>query len=265
MTDVNANNTSTKEVTLFDEDGNHHNDANPVPVKTVTSVLSTVLASILAAVIVIETTIGLVYADLQNKADWIENQRVSIYDSTNTIPADVVDYEGDRSLGVFIAYQLTYTVSFSVDAASGTTGYMLVDLSDTTNWPHTNTGHIVLKSITVDTNTDAAFVGDLRFGFLSNVDATNGDFHEIGELHGERSATVGSGAFDFSNYGIGLETDEWFGVTTPNNVLWQTDVNLLGPDGLTTHPSGDGDFVMVLESTAGSADISITVIYTTAE
>lgn len=175
-----------------------------------------------------------------------------------------VEYEGQNSKRVSLAYHPTFHVCLSVSNASGTVGYMLIDLSDTTNWKHTNTDHIILQGVTVDTNTDAAFVGDLWFGFLSNVDDTNGDFHRIGTLHGERSATVGNGDFDFSSYGFGLETDEWFGPTNANDTTWQTDVNLRGPDGGTSYPSGNGDFVMKLISSAGAADISVTVTYTTA-
>lgn len=265
MTDTNPNGVYTKEVTLCDEDGDQHTDANPVPVKTISSVLSTVLASILAAIIAMAGTIGFILSDIQGKADLVENQPVTIYDSTNTIPADVINYEGSNSIAVIIEYQSTFTINISLNNQSGTVGYMLIDLSDTTNWPHTNTGHIVLKQISINSNTNAAFVGDLLFGFLSNVDDTNGDFHQVWTLHGERSSNVGSGVLDFSNFGIGLESDEWFGPTGLNDTTWQTDVNLIGPTGAASFPSGAGDFVMKLVSTAGAADISVTVIYTTAE
>jgi len=174
------------------------------------------------------------------------------------------DYEGQVAHRVSLAYHPTFHVNLSVSNAAGTVGYMLVDLSDTTNWPHTDTAHIILQQVIVNTNTNTSFVGDLSFGFLSNVDASNGDYHQIGFLHGERNSNVGQGAFDFSNFGFGLETDEWFGPTTSNDTTWQTDVNLIGPDGGTSYPAGNGDFVMKLVSSAGAADISVTVTYTTA-
>jgi len=67
-----------------------------------------------------------------------------------------------------------------------------------------------------------------------------------------------------ASFGFGLETDEWFGPTAANDTTWQTDVNLVGPNGGTSYPSGNGDFVMKLLSSAGAADISVTVTYTTA-
>lgn len=179
---------------------------------------------------------------------------------------DVIAYEGEKSLRTIIGYQPTYAAHLSVTAASGTVGYMLIDLSDTTNWPHTNTAHIIIKHVIVQSSqsTSPAFLGDLLFGFLGNVDATNGDFYQIGILHGDRGTSLGSGNFDFSIVGLGLETDEWIGPTIANDTTWQTDVNLIGPDGATTHPAGNGDFVCKLVSTAGTLSFGVTVIYTTA-
>ncbi|KKM11737.1 hypothetical protein LCGC14_1720660 [marine sediment metagenome] len=50
-----------------------------------------------------------------------------------------------------------------------------------------------------------------------------------------------------------------------NSTLFQTDVNLGGPDdpSTTTYPSGNGDLVMLIEQTAGAVDVSVTMIYET--
>lgn len=181
--------------------------------------------------------------------------------------ADIISYEGDKSLKVVLGYKPTFMVHLDVVAQSGTVGYMLIDLSDTVNWPHTNTAHIILQKVVIQSSqsTAPAFLGNIQFGFLSNVDASNGDFHRIGVLQGDRATALGGGIFDFSNYGLGLEEDEWFGPTTLNDTTWQTDVNLLGPDGNTSYPAGNGDFVCKLASSAGTISFGITVVYTTAE
>lgn len=179
--------------------------------------------------------------------------------------ADTVDHEGQKSVRVALGHKPVFGVHLSVQNASGTVGYMLIDLSDTTNWPHTNTDHIILEKIVIQTSqtSSPAFVGDIQFGFLSGVDATNGDFNQIGVLHGDRTTAVGSGQFDFSLFGMDLEADGWFGPVTADDTTWQTDTNLLGPNGATTFPAGNGDFVMKLVSSAGNIDIGVTVIYTT--
>ena len=204
-------------------------------------------------------------AELELKADKTETQPAAIYDSTGTNAADVVNYEGEKALRTVIGYQKTYIVHLEADNQSGTVGYMLIDLSDTVNWPHEDTAHIILKQIVVQSNqtTSPAFLGYIRFGFLSAVDGTNGDFNRIGSLTGDRGTPLGGGNFDFSVVGMGLELDEWFGPTTANDTTWQTDVNLLGPDGSVAYPSGNGDFVCKLVSTAGAISFGITVVYTT--
>lgn len=246
------------EVLSYDKDGTPYSDANPFPTSVKSSVLSTVLAAILAATLAAGATLVLILANQTNAT-----QQTKITDGTNI--AEVRSYESDTSLKVSIAHKPVFGVHLSVDAASGITGYMLIDLSDSGTWPHTNTDHIVIEQIIIQSSqtTSPAFVGDLEFGFLSNVDATNGDFNKIGNMHGDRATPLGSGNFDFSLYGMDLESSEWLLPIGLNDTTWQTDVNLLGPDGATTHPSGDGDFVVKLNSSAGTISFGITVLYTT--
>jgi len=144
-----------------------------------------------------------------------------------------------------------------------TTGFMLVDLSDTTNWPHTDTGHIDILFIVLTTDPTTTFSGDLQLGFLTNVDATNGDFNEIFELHMEKKPEPQLVSIQYGSFGIALETDHFFGPITANDTTWQTDVNLQGPDGNTSFPSGAGDMVMLVTRTAGDISVSITVGYRT--
>jgi hypothetical protein len=188
----------------------------------------------------------------------------TVFNSSGT-ELDILTYEGENAARISIGHKGVFSVHFDSDAETGTQGFMLVDLSDTTNWPHTNTNHIVLEKVIINVNPSSTpgFVGDLSFGFLSNVDATNGDYHRIGKLHGDRGTPIVGGEFSFDNFGFDLESANWFGPTTLNDTTWQTDVNLLGPDGNTSYPSGDGDFVMYLDSTAGSIDIAVTVFYVT--
>lgn len=260
MTDQTPTGVQRDEVGFYDPAGEPYNDANPVPTKTISSVLSTILAAILVAISAVGATAILILANQTNAT-----QQTKITDGTNI--ANVVAYESDTSLQVAIGHKSVFGVHLNVDAASATVGYMLIDLSNGGVWPHTNTGHIVIENIIVQSSqtTSPAFLGDLLFGFLSNVDDTNGDFNQIGIMHGDRATPIGSGNFDFSLYGMDLESGEWMIPIDADDVTWQTDVNLLGPDGTTTHPSGDGDFVLKLASSAGTISFGVTVLYTTEE
>jgi len=144
-----------------------------------------------------------------------------------------------------------------------TEGFMLIDLSDTTNWPHTNTGHIDLLFMILTTDPTNTFSGDIAIGFLTNVDGDNGDFNEIFEIHMEKKPEPDIFNINYGAFGIALETDHVFGPITANDTTWQTDVNLQGPDGATSFPSGNGDMVMLVTRGAGDVSVSITVGYRT--
>jgi hypothetical protein len=142
------------------------------------------------------------------------------------------------------------------------TGAMIIDLSDTTNWPHEDTGHIDLEFLNISINPATNYEGDIKVGFLSNVDATNGDLNVIFTWHLDRASLPIVDTLFFGQGGhMELQLERWFGPTESDETLWQTDTNLVGPDGNTSYPSGDGDFVVKIEQTAGAVDVGITVGY----
>ena len=146
---------------------------------------------------------------------------------------------------------------------SSTTGFMIIDLSDTTNWPHTATGHIDIVYIVVNVNPTATFEGDIQLGFLDNVDATNGDFNGIMEIHMDKKQDSITQMMNFGAFEMSLERAHWFGPRTVNDTTWQTDVNLIGPDAATSYPSGNGDLVMKIEVSASSVAVGMTIGYRT--
>ena len=170
---------------------------------------------------------------------------------------------GRRSQFVATGYGDTDIVHIDVQNIVTQTAFMLIDLSDTVNWPHANTGYINIEYIILEIDPDGSYVGEVKLGFLSNVGATNGDFHQIIDLDMVRKADLLVEVIDFGAHGMDLEKSHWFGPTTANSLLFQTDVNLLGPDGNTSYPSGDGDLVMIIERAGGAVDVSMTIGYET--
>jgi len=171
--------------------------------------------------------------------------------------------EGVTSLRVVPGNFDVEVIHLDAEDVAATTGFMLIDLSDTTNWPHTNTGHIDILFFIVSTDPTTSFRGDIELGFLSSVDATNGDLNELFEIHLEKQQDSSVLAFNYGAYGVALETDHFFGPVTTNDTIWQTDVNLQGPDGATSYPSGNGDLVMHVTRTAGDISVSVTIGYRT--
>lgn len=185
---------------------------------------------------------------------------VKLHDGTNALT--FISHESRVSVPVSMAHVEQFHIHLDVENISASKGFMLIDLSDVADWPHTDTGHIVLQELVININPTTAFRGDVEFGFLSSVDDTNGDLNIIMTLHMDQQAAEISNEFDFLG-GLGLELAEWFGPTTENDVKWQTDVDLTGPDGATSYSSGNGDLVMLATITAGAADIGVTLLYET--
>ena len=178
---------------------------------------------------------------------------------------DLITKDGRTSQFVASGFTDTQTVHFDVQSVAAQTAYMLIDLSDTTNWKHTNTGHINLEYLIIEVDPDAAYLGEIKLGFLVDVDATNGDFHQILDIDMAKKSDLFVENLNFGSHGFHCETDHHFGPITANSTLFQTDVNLGGPDdpATITYPSGNGDLVLLIERSAGIVDVSITLGYET--
>lgn len=171
--------------------------------------------------------------------------------------------EGQTSAHFIPGHVDIEVVHLDIDDIALATDFMLVDLSDTTNWPHTTTGHIDIAYIIINVSPSTAFAGDLEIGFLSAVDATNGDFHGIAEWHLDQKVDQFTDTINFGAFELSCELAHWFGPTTANDTAFQTDVNLQGPDGATSYPSGAGDLVVRVSRTAGNMSAGITIGYRT--
>lgn len=176
---------------------------------------------------------------------------------------DTITKDGRTSQYVVQGFSSIQTVHADFPAISTETAVMLIDLSTTTQWKHTNTGHIHLEYVSIIVNPDTNYRGVISLGFLTNVDATDGDFNDIAAIDfGQKSDTIHED-LSFGGFGFDLETAHNFGPITANSTLFQTDVNLLGPDGDTDHKAGDGDFVCIIGRTAGTVAVTMTIGYET--
>ncbi|QDP48859.1 MAG: hypothetical protein Unbinned7794contig1000_3 [Prokaryotic dsDNA virus sp.] len=166
-----------------------------------------------------------------------------------------------------------YTNTFSVHldhtlTPNGTdVAYMLVDVSNAAVWPHTLTGGVILRYVIIEIDPEINFSGDCKIGYLKNVDATNGDFVTILDVDLRSQSDIFHEEIEFGSQAIHCSDTSHFGPTDVNNTLFQTDVNLGGPDapGTLTYPSGDGDLVMIVAGTISAVGVSITLGYETVE
>jgi hypothetical protein len=178
-------------------------------------------------------------------------------DGTNTMPS----MDSATRAGYFVyGRRPTYFAEITTGTRNTTTGFMVIDLSDTTNWKHVNTGSIVVHGFSVNIDTDG-FTGSVKVGFLSNVDATDGDLTIFRE-------------WDFTNKSNDISTEcnlndlyitsaTMFAKVDANDTTFQTDVNLIGPDGAASYPSGSGDMVLKITRTGGNVIVNFCVAYET--
>ncbi len=154
-----------------------------------------------------------------------------------------------------------YAVSLERENAGASLDFIIIDLSDTVNFPHnTASDDIHITSWDINLNPDDSFAGDIEIGFLENVDATNGDFHPFKTWHMDKRADP---IEDFHNWNFDpLICDDTYTLVTNislNDVAWQTDVPLPSPIGAIF--SGTGDLVLRITRTAGSIDFNVLIKY----
>jgi len=172
-----------------------------------------------------------------------------------------------------------YFVSLGAEAVAASTAYVLVDLSDITNFPHENTNALHLLGLILHTEKASDGVFDIWVGVVTECDATDGstEWVHVYHLQASGNATDSTDRFaqsiDFTlgghnPQGINLRVA---GGATPhlatnqtqtNNVSWQNDTNRTSPVGATTKP-GVGDLVVWVEEVTdtGTLDFILSAIY----
>ena len=177
---------------------------------------------------------------------------------------DIIDKDGRKSQYVAAGFTETETVHLDVSTASTLIAYMLIDLSDITNWKHINTGHINIEWVIFEVDPDNSWVGEVKIGFLESVSGTGGDFHQVFDMDMERKTAPLLENINFGSHGLDCESNHHFGPIIANSALFQTDELLGGPDDPTTgtYPSGAGDLVMIIDGDGtNTVDVSITIGY----
>jgi len=180
----------------------------------------------------------------------------------------------------------TYTAVLNAAGVAATTGYVLIDKSDITNYPHTRIGSINLLSLSF--NAEKASDGDFTIiiGVVVENDETNGsivgvlNFHLSSNQNPTDSTdrfssffwdlTLGGGNQEGLNLSVvsGALTNIISNIADDDNTVWQNDTGLASPAGAAggaTGKPGVGDLVMLVTENAetGNIDFTATVLYST--
>lgn len=163
-------------------------------------------------------------------------------------------------------------VHYQLDLLTSGTSTVLVDLSDTTNYPHfVNDGNIQISRVAITSHsTSTASTSTVQLGVIGTTNAaTSSDIYWFEEV---TLVLTGAGAstevLDYSPSVAQLDVDSGepihFVTNSKSlaNTTFQTDVALNNAVGTTT--SGTGDFVATIAQD-GQSDVGITVFYRVTE
>ena len=182
-----------------------------------------------------------------------------------------------------MGFKTRYTAVLGAEAVAASTAYVLVDLSDTTNYPHAGTQELHLLGLDVHTEKASTGIYDIWVGVITEVDATNGTADWIEVFHLEANGNTVDATDRFAqvvDYTLGGGNHEGINCEVVSGALtrivtnqqqaghtnWQTDTGLASPVGAAagaTGKPGPGDLVVWVEevTNGGTIDFSITAIY----
>jgi hypothetical protein len=186
----------------------------------------------------------------------------SNYTTTDTPEHEM--YLGDRSVKVVPGHHKSFLSSLITGAMTNSAyGFMLVDLSNASaRWPHTETGHIQLETVSVHIQPTDNSTGFICVGYISAVaaaSATVNVLHEYEILGGYRNEVYFLAP---KGYYQCRDTNSFLAAHTAV-AQFGTGVNSPGPDG-NNYNAGNGDLVLYTSITsATNVYVNITVQYHT--
>jgi len=160
--------------------------------------------------------------------------------------------------------QGTYTIHLCIPDVAATTGVILVDLSDTTKWPHNEEGDIYVTSYQISMSPETTFVGQVLIGFLSEIDDTDGHFRPILCWKIDKQAQDINEVNSFSDGPIRCNTEDTLVFGNAADTTFQTDVALISPVDTVAPYSvfpGEGDLVLKIVRTAAEISVGVTIKY----
>ena len=181
--------------------------------------------------------------------------------------ADLFGSVKDKSVAV------TYKLAV---AATITTHTVVIDLSDTSNWPHKETGQINISDIRVSIDKTAASTCTIQIGVVNFVNASTGSVTWFYSQNSERNVS-NTNINPFTNYHETYYRCRVNPGTTPNtngstpyilssqtttaSTVYQDDLNLPSPVGTGTTKPGVGDIVMMVQNGAVALEVYVEIIY----
>lgn len=167
------------------------------------------------------------------------------------------------------------TIRYRLSVAANTsTAAVVIDLSDTTNFPHKQTRALNINSIRIELDKVAASTCSVKLGVVNMVNPSTGSVTWFYNKSHEVNVS-NTDIRDFLNYvpnyipcRVNKNADSVDGSTpyilsndtTSGSTIYQTDVNLPSPLAAGTTKPGTGDVVMSVQ-TGGATVVNLTIQY----
>lgn len=158
-----------------------------------------------------------------------------------------------------------FVVSYEVTAVEAKTGYVLIDLSNATNYPHTEVNEIHVDWLSFSMLGDATCEGHVHIGFISVIDATKGTMISFVCKPADKGARTAFVSRQYNPSAVRCKTAAVLaggGMKIVDDTTFQNDVALAG-----TYEAvipAVGDLVMLIDRVAGTFDtVSVAIGYHT--
>lgn len=184
----------------------------------------------------------------------------NLFPASSSDDNEILITETERERDTFVAYTV---------ADVSASGYaILIDLSDTTNFPHDRTGRIDLSAVYISVDRDSTATGRVRVGVITRVDGTNADITYVQGVNFAKSderTILRDRRFSPSQIKLGVTG----GVATrvlssgaeTNVAAVNTATPLASPRGAGTVTPAVGDVILNYERTAGSYNLAVSATY----
>lgn len=184
--------------------------------------------------------------------------------NTNALAQRALDRLG--AIGIkFWDYGQAFHVMLDLEGIAADTDYVLIDLSDTTNYPHDVATAIILKRIHIDLETESSGVYDILVGVVKENDATDGSVAWVARFQLE-SGDPDRLSFNLEwpsglNCKIASDAPVYFltGANEDDNVKWKNDATFISPldDDGDEQVCAAGDIVLRIEEVSGTGTVDL--------
>lgn len=160
------------------------------------------------------------------------------------------------------AQTANYSIQLNAEDIGSDVGYLLIDLDDSTQWPHSATGYCALNHYRVAAIGDNTLAGEFHIGYVEAVHATDIDFMCVIHDDFEKSERRIQSELNYHPNAIVCTGTRHLGQRELTDTNFGSDIDTVATTGAT--PVEVGDIILSITRTAGTLnDMSITMGYQT--